>query len=197
MATYNAIAAVSRALLGLIEDHCPRALLINPEFKLYHAADFEHPMAEGFSLYLYRVSINTARRNFPPRREADGRHRYRPSIPVDLHYLLTAWAADPERQQRMLGWSMRFLEDLGTLPAGLLNHKVDEPNTFRSDEAVDIVCDPLALQDYLTLWDKLKPKMQTSLTYVVRMVLIDSTIASPEFEPVQTRTLDAGELVAP
>jgi len=196
MATYNAFAAVSRAMVGLIEDYCPQSLLLNPEFKLYHAVDYEHPMNEGFSLCLYHVSINASRRNFPPRRSIDGR-RYRPSLPVDLHYLLTPWAVDPERQQRMLGWSMRFLEDLGTLPAGLLNHYIKETDTFRADEAVDIVCDPLALTDYLNLWDKLKPKKETSVTYAVRMVLLDSVIESPEFGPVQTRELQTGEVVTP
>ena len=82
MATYNALAAVSRALLGLIEEHCPSALLINPEFKLYHAPDFDRPMSEGFSLFLYRVSINASVRNLPPRRTADGRRPGRRSAPA-------------------------------------------------------------------------------------------------------------------
>jgi len=196
MATYNALAAVSRAILGLIKDQCPSSLLINPEFKLYHPVDYEHPMSEGFSLFLYRVSINASVRNLPPRRTADGR-RYRPSLPLDLHYLLTPWAGDGERQQRMLGWSMRFLEDLGTLPAGLLNHYVQETDSFRPEEALEMVCDPLALQDYLNLWDKLKPKMQTSITYALRMVMLDSTIESPGHGLVQTREFAAGALVAP
>ncbi len=183
-------------MLGLIEEHCPRALLISPEFKLYHAADFERPMSEGFSLFLYRVSINASVRNLPPRRTADGR-RYRPSLPLDLHYLLTPWAGDGERQQRMLGWGMRFLEDLGTLPAGLLNHYVQETDSFRPEEAVEIVCDPLPLQDYVNLWDKLKPKMQTSITYALRMVMLDSSIESPGYGLVQTREFAAGTLVAP
>jgi hypothetical protein len=194
MATFNAVAAVSRALLGLIEEHCPPGLLLNPEYKLYHAPDFERPMGEGFSLFLYRVSINASMRNLPPRRTPDGR-RYRPSLPLDLHYLLTPWAADPERQQRMLGWSMRFLEDLGTLPAGLLNHYVQETDTFRAEEAVEVVCDPLALPDYLNLWDKLKPKMHLSVTYALRMVMLDSTIESPGYGLVQTREFGMGKAV--
>jgi hypothetical protein len=196
MATPNAVAAVSRAMLGLIEEHCPRELLPNPEFKLYHPADFERPIAEGFSLCLYRVSINASVRNLPPRRAADGR-RYRPSLPLDLHYLLTPWSADAERQQRLLGWGMRFLEDLGTLPAGLLNHYVVETDTFRPEEAVDLVCDPLPLADYLSLWDKLKPKLQLSITYAVRMVMLDSSVESPGHGLVQTRELAAGLAVAP
>ena len=194
MANYKAIAATSKAILGLIEEHCPRSETISPEFKLYHAEDFERHMSEGFSLYLYRLAVNTSRRNLPPRRTADGR-RFRPSLPVDLHYVLTPWAVDAERQQRMLGWSMRFLEDMGILPAGLLNHYVQETDTFRPDEAIEIVCDPLPLQDHFNLWDKLKPRMQTSMTYVARMVLIDSVVEAPEPGPAQTREFQGGELV--
>ena len=196
MATSNAIAAASRALLGLIEDHCPGSLLRNPEFKLYHPADYERPMSEGFSICLYRVAINTSRRNLPPRRAADGSKRYRPPLPVDLHYLLTPWAADPDRQQRMLGWSLRFLEDVSILPAGLLNRYMPETDTFRDDEAAELLCDPLALQDHFTLWDKLKPKLQTSMTYSLRMVAIDSEIEWPEFGPVQTREFAPGVVVS-
>jgi hypothetical protein len=196
MASPNAVAAVSRALLGLLEEHCPPALLANPEFKLYHGVDFERPITEGFSLCLYRVSINASVRNHPPRRSADGR-RYRPSLPVDLHYLLTPWASDAERQQRALGWSMRFLEDLGSLPAALLNNYVAEQDTFRPEEAVEIVCDPLPLPDYLSLWDKLKPKMQTSITYALRMVMLDSALELPGQGLVQTRELAAGLAVTP
>lgn len=51
MANYKAIEATSKAILGLIEEHCPRSETISPEFKLYHAEDFERHMSEGFSLY--------------------------------------------------------------------------------------------------------------------------------------------------
>jgi hypothetical protein len=95
-------------------------------------------------------------------------------LPLDLHYLLTAWAADPEKQQRLLGWSMRTLEDTPILPSAILNRYIDKPDTFRCDEAVEFICDPLSLQDLVSLWDKLKPKYQTSVTYVACMITIDS-----------------------
>lgn len=194
MATYNAAAAVSRAILGLIEEHCPRHLLANPKFDLYHATNFDSPMAEGFSLYLYRIGVSGASRNMSPRRAPEG-PQFRPSLPIDLYYLLTPWASDPEVQQRLLGWSMRFMEDHSVLPAGFLNHFVRETDTFRRTETVEILSDPLALADHLNLWDKLKPKMQTSLSYVARTVLIDSQAEIPRAAPVQTRELEAGEVV--
>lgn len=189
MATYHAIAATSQALLGLLRDACPREKFSRAEFALYHASDFEKPMEEGISLYLYRVTINTAIRNLPPRTVADGR-RYRPSLPVDLHYLLTAWAKDAGMQQRLLGWGMRTLEDSTILPAGVLNSYMPEPDTFHANETVEVICDPLSLQDWAAVWDKLKPKLQTSMAYVARMIAIDSTVELIEAVPVQTRTFD-------
>ena len=194
MATWRAISTVGRALLGLIEDHYPSAELIAPEFKLVHPASFEKPQKEGFSICLYRVAINATLRNLPPRRGADGR-RYRPSLPLDLQLLLTPWADDAERQMRLIGWTMRFFEDLPILPAAVLNSYAAEPGTFHDEEAVELVFDPLAIADYLALWDKLKPKMQTSLTYTVRMLVIDSEIEWAEGRPAQTRDLRYGDLV--
>lgn len=192
MATYHAIAATSRAILGLLEDACPRSEFEKAEFKLFHASDFEKPMEEGISLLLYRVSVNGTLRNRPPRTMPNGM-RYRPSLPLDLHYLLTAWASDPEKQQRLLGWSMRALEDTPILPAGILHRYINTPDTFRSDEAVEIICDTLSVQDLATLWDKLKPKYQTSVTYVARMITIDSTIKLTEADVVQTRAFGLGQ----
>jgi len=195
LANYKAIAATSKAILGLIEKHCPASELTNPIFELYHASSFEKPLTEGFSLYLYRVAVNASLRNLPPRRAPNG-ERYRPSIPLDLHYLLTAWAADAERQQRLLGWAMRFLEDWVILPANIINGYLgdEDKDTFRAEEAVELILDPLPLTDHFHLWDKLKPKMQTSVTYVARMVLIDSDLELSEAPVVQARELQMGEM---
>lgn len=191
MATYNAIAAVSKAVLELVRTNYPRAQLQSPSFAIYTPAQLDKPMAEGFSVCLYRLALNPLGRNLPPRRDEDGL-QWRPSLPLDLYYLLTPWAGDGERQQRLLGWTARFLEDLSVLPAALLNSYMPEPDTFRADEAAEIVLDTLSLADYLTLWDKFAPHLQTSLTYVVRMVELDSTLALQQAALVQTRDFSVG-----
>jgi hypothetical protein len=190
MANHRAIAAVSTALEGLIRDGYPR-----DEFgsglnvTLYQTRDFETPMQEGISVYLYRVAPNGTVRNRSVRRNAAG-EAYRPSLPVDLHYLLTPWAQDVERQHRMLGWVMRLMEDMGVLGAGLLNHYLGDADTFGAHEGVEVVLDPLAFGDYLTLWDRLRPRLPASATYVVRAVPVDSELRVSEGAPVQTRRFD-------
>ena len=189
MATHQAIAATSAALLGLMQDRYPRDQFGTAlEFKLFQSKDFEEGLAEGFTLYLYRVTVSSAVRNMTQRRDANN-NRFRPSLPVDLHYLMSPWASDGEKQQRMLGWSMRFLEDLGMLGSGQLNHYVKETDTFGKEEGAEVICDPLALTDYLNVWDKLKPKMPASMTYTVRMVSLDSSLKVGQTQ-VQTRQFD-------
>jgi hypothetical protein len=195
MANYRAIAAVSSALQGLIRDRYPRDEFGSGlDIELYQTRNFENPMQDGFSVYLFRVAINGAVRNLTLRRTADGR-RFRPSLPLDLHYMITPWAQDVERQHRMLGWVMRMLEDIGVFSAGHLNHYLTETDTFAPHEGLEIICDPLSLSDYLTLWDRLRPRLPASATYALRMVFIDSDVSTADGPPVQTRRLDVGERV--
>jgi len=186
MATYHAIAATGLAIIGMLRDACPRSEFAGAQFDLYQTSNFQAPMEEGLSLYLYHVAPNATRRNLPPRVSPDGR-RYRPPLPVDLHYLLTPWARTAEMQQRLLGWSMRELDDMAILPAGVLNHYVTETDTFRSDETVELVLESLSLQDIVNIWDVFKPNLQISVAYVARLIAIESQVQIPDAGLVQTR----------
>jgi len=196
MANYRAIAAVSAALEGLIRDRYPRDEFgTGLDIQLYQTRNFETPMQDGFSIYLFRVSVNGAVRNLTLRRSPDGR-RFRPSLPLDLQYMITPWAQDVDRQHRMLGWVMRLMEDIGVFSAGHLNHYINETDTFAAHEGLEIICDPLSLSDYLTLWDRLRPRLPASATYSLRMVLIDSDVHTDDGALVQTRRFDMGQVSA-
>src|SRR4051812_41882566 len=114
MANYRAIAAAGAPLAGLIHDRYSRAEVGTLGVRLCQPRDFETPMRDGFAVLLYRVTINGSVRNLAHRRTPEGR-RFRPSLPLDLHYTITPFATDAERQHRMLGWVMRALEDLSQL----------------------------------------------------------------------------------
>lgn len=195
MASYQAIAAVGEAILSLLESARPPAPseFDATQFVLYQASDFQNPTAEErISLYLYHIGISSTRRSFPPRRDADG-HLYRPPLPLDLHYLLTPWAQDARKQQRLLGWSMRVLEDTPIIPTGLLNSFGPETAIFRPDETVELICEPLSLQEIVNIWDAFKPNLQISAAYVTRMILIDSRVEEIEGPLVQTRIFTMGK----
>jgi hypothetical protein len=186
MASYPAIAATSEAILGLLEAAAADTEFSGRRFALYNATDLQTPMKNGVSLWLYRVAVATTRRNLGPRTGDDGR-RYRPSLPLDLHYLLTAWAQDPATQQRLLGWCIRTLEDQPVLPSGLLNHYGPEPDVFRPHESVELVAEALSPADVSDVWEVSPKHREPSMAYLARAVEIDSQVELAEFPAVQTR----------
>jgi len=145
MATANAIAAMGQAIPSLIAGRVPRDEFPAAQFDLYQAKDFQAPMEEGISLYLYRITPAGEIRNYPPRVAPDGR-RYKQVLPINLHYLLSSWAREAAKQQRLLGWAMRTLEDSDS-SAGLLNLRGPEHDTFRRAETVDITMDTISIYD--------------------------------------------------
>lgn len=195
MASYEAIAAAGQAIIGLLGDACPKPEFEGARFSLYQIKDFLSPMEEGLSLFLYRIAVNGSRRNLPPSVGADGR-RYRPPLPLDLHYLLTAWGKTAEKQQLLLAWAIRMLQDVPILHASLLNDYAADAQTFRPGETIEIIFDPLNLQDMSNLATLTKLNPPLSVTYVIRMVSVESKVALEEAEPVQTRAFDLGKVRA-
>jgi len=196
MAKYPAIAAIGLALLDQLASARPKPEFAGAQFDLYQSSDFDVPMKEGISLYLYRVTINGSFRNPPPRIDPTGKRR-RPPLPLDLHFMLTAWAGTATKQQRLLAWAMQQLEDMPILPSGLLNSLGPEPEIFHADETVELICDPIAMQDMFNIWENLKTKMQISVTYVARMVMIESALELVEAPMVQTRHFKSAQEKSP
>ena len=192
MGTFQAIAATGQAMLGLLSDAVPRDEFPNAQFELYQVSNFNQPMDEGVSLHLYRIAVNTSRRNLPPTVGLDGR-RYRPPIPLDLYYVATAWAPTAVRQQRLLGWTIRMFEDVPILPTGLLNNYGPEPEIFQPGETVELILDSLNLQDWNNLFSTMKSNPPPlSVAYIARMLNIHSSMPMNEYAEVQTREFGMG-----
>jgi hypothetical protein len=107
---------------------------------------------------------------------------------VDLNFLITPWAADADKQLRLLGWIMRVIEDTPIIPAALLNELEQNGKIFAAAENVELFYEPLSMADTAILWENLKQvKVMPSVTYVTRMVLLDSGTALKAYDPVQSR----------
>lgn len=197
MASYSAIAATTHGILRLLE-----SATASPEwtagggpagvvFEPYDAAKLQKPPqgAPKVSLYLYRVALSSVRSNVGPRVGRDGQ-RYRPSIPLDLHYLLTAWATDPLLQQQLLGWCVAMLEETPVLPASLLNSYRAGQEIFHDGETVELIWQPLVWADLSDVWEVAKANQQPSASYLARMVQLDSSLPLVEYPLVQTREFD-------
>ena len=193
MATYRAIAAASATIKGLLRDRFPSAEFGGPlNIELYQAKDFGNAMKDGIAVCLWRVTPNISRRATGPRTDIMGR-KFKPSLPIDLSYLLVPYAETAERQLRLLGWMLRAMEDLGPLVASQLNHFLAESDIFAEAEALDLVNDPMSVADQLTLWDRIKT-MPPSATYVMRLLMLDSDQRIEEFPLVVERELDMAVL---
>jgi hypothetical protein len=175
VAKHNAIAAVSQAILGLLATARSTPEFADARFELYQAHNFQSPMDKGICLYLHRITPSSNIHNLPTRLTPDGK-RFRPSLPIDLHYLLIAWAPEPVQQQLLLGWAMRELENTPNLNASLLNQHGPEQDAFDPSESVDLVIDNIPMQDMATIWEVARHDMQLSVPYVARTVRIDSDV---------------------
>lgn len=192
MATHQALAAIGAAIKGLLAERYPRAEFDALTVDLVQYRDIEKGLAgEGFGILLWRIAINTQRRARGARTDVMG-NRFRPSLPVDLSFLVIPYSASAEKHLRMLGWVMRALEDAGTLTATQLNHYLAESDVFAPDENVEVVCDPLSVGDHLSMWDRMRKHPPIGANYLVRMALIDSTQTVETYPAVVEREFQAG-----
>ena len=175
MANYRAIKTVCEGVLKVLESNYQAADFNDTtlQFKVYLADDFINPMNAGVSLFLYRIYINTSHRTPGGRIGPDGQ-RLQTQLPLDMHFLLTAWAKDASLQHTIAGWMMRTMEDTPILPSGLLNGL--EPDVFQTDETLEITIGELKNEDMISIWrDMLEKKYQLSVPYMARNVRIEST----------------------
>lgn len=177
MATHRAISAVGKSILGVLAEKCPKPEFTGAAFTLIQSSDFaasKRPLL-GISLYLCRVSIDATQRNPTPPTPPDGR-RQRPPLPLDLYFVLTAWAKTPDRQHDLLGWAMCILAENATLPAATLNRFAGGTGAvFGPAESVEIVPANLDFEQMSTVCDLVQIHQQPAIVYVARPVLIQSS----------------------
>jgi len=194
MADYRAIMVLCEAVLDLLQaNYSPADFNHNElQFKVFLAKDFSQSMKAGVSLFLYRIYPNGIHRAPSGRFNMDGR-RFRTQLPLDLHFLLTAWAQDASLQHTIAGWMMRVLEDTPILPAGLLNRKF--PSAFHPDETVEISLTELTTEEMCRIWEVIVKDhtYQISVPYVARAVKIESKKLLPTIAAIQERRFEIGE----
>jgi len=188
MASYVAVASTCEAIVRVLRSNYDPALFNGAtlEFQVYVANDFKTPMDEGVSVFLYRVYQNGNHRNLPGKLLPDGR-RENPKLPIDLHFLLTAWARTASLQNEIAGWMMRVMEDNTSLPPSILN--AYQANVFGPDEGVEIGLTELSVEDMFRVWETMiGHTYQLSVPYLARMLEIESTMLGPSPGlPIQRR----------
>lgn len=193
MASPDGIAATTDAIRALLDGAAKESTLFSGvNVAIYQSDDLQTALnsttVPTVSVFLHRISVSPHRRNVPVRTGPHG-ERYRPAIPVDLYYLITAWAGDARMSQRLLGWAVRVLEDTPVLPSALLNDNGWD-GTFYPDETVELSWAPLSMQEEYDMWQIAQTNQQPSASYVVRTVAIESRRIVPEYPLVQTTEWD-------
>jgi hypothetical protein len=159
------ISSTTRALLVRTEDFDPKNV----------AVALAPPV---LSIFMYRVDFNKAVRGaWSAVGSVDGRSH----LPVDVHFLLTAWASDAESELRILGRAMQVLETTPILSGPLLH----QDGEFAPNETVQIVLEEISTEAVMRTFDSLPTSYKLSVPYIARVVRIDSKVATPS-PPVLT-----------
>lgn len=137
------------------------------------------------TLYLYRITVNEHTRQ--SRRPGALTDRTT-ALSVDLHYLLSAWAANPLDEQVPLAWAMRQLHQVPVFDLANLSPDAG----WGGDEAVQILPVDLSTEDLMRVWDALEPSYRLSTSYVARVVRLDPDLDTELFAPVVARRLAFG-----
>lgn len=120
----------------------------------------------ALTLFLYRVDFNkTMRAAWSGVSLHDGRSH----LPLDLHFLLTAWADNAENEHLILGRALQAVEDTPILAGPLLMQASD----WAPNESLQLVLEDVATDALMRIFDSLPVDYRLSVPYVARVTRID------------------------
>lgn len=196
MSNHLAIATVTAAI-GQIADFAARGAVSGVGVR------YGRPTAgnekAGVNVYLYEVVPNAAQRNADlPTRGSDGQLSSRPTVALDLYYLLSFYGdAKTFEPERMLGAVARDLHAHPVLDATTLKNAVASnaaltgSNLAQALGRVTITPMPLSLDDMSRLWSAFTQAPHTlSIAYRAGVVLIEALEGGPARLPVLRRGED-------
>lgn len=185
MADFDAIGTVSAGLQERLEDGIENGengtvIVENASVELTSPAEAAESGA-ALSVFLYRVTENSAQKNAPQTRVGPTTRRPAP-LSLDLHYLLTAYPTGEgdtyQNSHTLLGRAMQILHDDPVL------NSIDGTETYVSVY-------PRTMDELADIWSTFaETPYQPSVAYIATPVAID---ASPQvIQPVVERRFDDG-----
>jgi len=186
MADYTAIASVGKSLERFLSacftdptvpvpvpNRTTTATLVQTEdFSTVNVGRLTTPC---LAIFLYRIDFNkTMRAAWSAVGSLDGRGH----LPLDLHYMLTPFASDPELEHRIIGRAMQCLETTPLLTGPLLT----PAGGWAPNEGVQVVLEDVPTEWIMRTFDSLPTDFKLSVAYCARLTRIDSRqpFASPE-----------------
>ncbi len=157
------------------------------------------------NLFMYHVTPNQGWRNegLPSRGAAGGRISS-PPLALDLHYMLTAYAAKDYHAEILLGYAMQLLHEFPVLTRAAVRKALDNINTGLSApldiltgsdladqvELVKITPEVMSLEELSKLWSAINRPYRPTNAYRASVVLIDREYPARAPVPVLRRGAD-------
>ncbi|MBV5316381.1 MAG: DUF4255 domain-containing protein [Desulfobulbaceae bacterium] len=158
-----------------LQDEYPCSFRVLASGELKASTDF----GTTLSLYLYRVMVNEHVRSQPA---SSGTGSAVP-LAVDLHFLITVWSESAAIEQTLCAWAMSQLHQHPIMDVSSLT----EEGGWRNDDVVQIIPAELSNEDLMRIWDALAPDYRLSLSYIARVIRIDSADVPMGLPVVATR----------
>ena len=190
MSDYKVLAEVGQSLIIVLWEQIQNdpdlvalinnASLISLESPAEHQENSSDPAL--LSVYLYRITEDPYMKNRHSVAGNGGKIR-KPPMALDLYYLITPLLKAPRDQQIVLGKILQILYDNPTLEGS------DLAGTLAtSGEVVRVIFNTVPLQEVSWVWQALETPYRLSVTYTVRVTLLDSTVEQPLSRVLLSRT---------
>jgi hypothetical protein len=174
MSDYTILAEVGESLSNVlwlaIQADPQLNILITDEsqISLQSPFDLREDDSVRLSIYLYRVVEDGYTKNqFPI--SNNGTRQRKPPLTLDLCYLVTPMVGTPREQQIVLGAVLQILYDHSILAGADLIGSL-----ANSAEEVRVILNAVTLEEIARVWQALEMSYRLSVSYMVRVAMVDS-----------------------
>ncbi len=205
MSSALGMAAATKVIAAVIDSNVAEAKLttilgtISTSLKAPDAATKTD--AAGVNLFLYNATQNQGWRSEGlPSWDAGGQRIGRPYLPLDLHYVVSAYGETDYDREILLGLAMQALHETATLDrtsidtilsgvSSNLGQALLGAGLQNQIEQIRIAPVPLSTDDLSKLWMAFQAPLRPSACYVASVVLIEKAGSVQFAPPVKQRNL--------
>jgi|SRR5215471_2153791 len=175
MANVFATHSVGNSLMTYLKNAYPKSLSKDHPFDFQviscgQLAETTEPR-NTVTLFLFRITQDEHLRG---RKVPSDPPHASPPLSIDLHYLLTAWADSAVAEHTVLTWAMREIQMHPVLDSSALSPEAG----WTPGDVVQLIPAELSNDDLFRIWDLLLPKYRLSISYIARVIRVDTDVTS-------------------
>lgn len=187
MARFGAISACGESIIRFLRgvfsslptDQKPRVELITTKSLLPGggggASDF-YTSRGSLTLLLYRIDIDLKQRSQVSVRSGTSLSQQQTyTLPLELRFLLTAWAEQPDVQHILLGRALTAVAGHPSFGrADLVDSVGPASNIWNPDETFQLLPDDMSTEDRYQIWQSLGRPFEISVPLKARVIFLES-----------------------